>query len=181
MRNVMYRFFLLLFLTVPSVFSQDQKPDSAQNIVRVAMVKAIATDKNILITFNASWCIWCKWLETALESPDLKPIMEKYYTIAKLDVKEFGKKIQMLENPGGQQLLEEMGGSKSGLPFIAILNKKGTMIANSNMMPKKQNIGYPASKEQIAAFLQLLKKTAQRMTDKQVAVISSYLKKNAQQ
>jgi hypothetical protein len=54
------------------------------------------------------------------------------------------------------------------------------MIANSNVMPKKQNIGYPSSKEQIAAFIALLKKTAQRMTDKQATVISNYLKKNAQ-
>jgi thiol-disulfide isomerase/thioredoxin len=181
MRKVVCRLFVFQFLIIPAVFCQDQKPDSAQSIMRVAMTKVMTTDKNILITFNASWCIWCKWLETAMESPEVKPIMEKYYIIAKLDVKEFGKKIQTLENPGGQQLLDEMGGSKSGLPFIAILNKKGTMIANSNMMARKQNIGYPASKEQIVAFLQLLKKTAPRMTDKQATVISTYLKKNAQQ
>jgi thiol-disulfide isomerase/thioredoxin len=181
MRKIVCCLFVVQFLIASALFCQDQKPDSAQCILRVAMTKVMATDKNILITFNASWCIWCKWLETALESPEVKPIMEKYYIIAKLDVKEFGKKIQMLENPGGQQLLDDLGGSKSGLPFIAVLNKKGTMLANSNMMPKKQNIGYPASKEQIAAFLQLLKKTAPRMTDKQATLISTYLKKNAQQ
>jgi thiol-disulfide isomerase/thioredoxin len=181
MRKVMFRLFLLLFLIVPAVFSQDQKPDSAQTIMNAAMTKAMAADKNIFVIFQASWCIWCKWLESALENPEIAPIMEKYYTIAKLDVKEFGKKVQTFENPGGQKILEEFGGSKSGLPFIAILNKKGIMIANSNMMQKKQNIGYPSSKEQIAAFMVLLKKTAPRMTDKQATVISNYLKKNAQQ
>ncbi len=104
--------------------------------------------------------------------------MEKYYIIIKLDVKEFGAKKQTLENPGGQKLLEKLGG-KSGLPFLAILNKKGKMIANSNMMPKNQNIGYPGSKEEIAAFIKLLKKTAPLITDKQLVVISSYFKKNA--
>jgi thioredoxin-related protein len=181
MRGVMYRFFILLFLTFPAAFSQDQKPDSAHTIINAAMTKVMSTDKNVFVVFNASWCIWCKWLETALESPEIAPIIEKYYTIAKLDVKEFGKKMQTLENPGGQKILGELGGTKSGLPFIAILNKKGIMIANSNMMPKKQNIGYPSSKEQIAAFISLLKKTAPRITDKQTTVISHYLKKNAQQ
>jgi hypothetical protein len=170
-----------MFLTVSAIFCQDQKPDSAQNIMRVAVTKVMSTDKNILVIFHASWSIWCKWLDTALESPEIKPIMEKYYITAKLDVKEFGGKIQTLENPGGQTLLGELGGSKSGLPFIAILNKKGKMIANSNMMLKNQNIRYPGSKEEIAAFIKLLKKTSPRITDKQITVISNYLKKNAPQ
>jgi thioredoxin-related protein len=167
-----------MFLTVPAVFSQDQKPDSAQNIINESKTKVKSTNKNILVVFHASWCTWCKWLDKALESPEIKPIMEKYYTIVKIDVKEFGQKIQSLENPGGQKLMEKLDG-KSELPFIAVLNKKGKMIANSNMMPKNQNIGYPGSKEEIAAFIKLLKKTAPLMTDKHVVVISNYLKKNA--
>jgi thioredoxin-related protein len=181
MRKTIYQLFVLFFLAVPAVFSQDQKPDSAQNIINAAMANIRSTDKNILIIFHASWCIWCKWLDTTLENTEIKPIMENHYTIARLDVKEFGEKIQALENPGGQKLLGEFGGSKSGLPFLAILNKKGTMIANSNVMSKNQNIGYPGSKEEIAAFIKLLKQTAPRMTNKQRTVISKYLEKNAPQ
>jgi len=48
------------------------------------------------------------------------------------------------------------------------------MIANSNVMPNKQNIGYPGSREEISAFMKLLKKTATHMTNKQREVIQSY-------
>jgi thioredoxin-related protein len=181
MRKTMFRFIVLMFLPVPAVLSQNQKPDSAQNILSVAITEVRPTDKKILVIFHASWCIWCKWLDTALVSPEIKPIIEKNYVIAKLDVKEFGGKIQTLENPGGQKLFEELGGGKAGLPFLAILNKKGKMIANSNMMPKNQNIGYPGSKEEIAAFIKLLKKASPGITDKQITIISNYLKKNAPQ
>jgi hypothetical protein len=96
-----------------------------------------------------------------------------------IDVKERGDKIQTHENPGGQKILTDFGWTESGLPFIVFLNKKGKMIANSNVMPKNQNIGYPGSKEEIAAFIKLLKQTAPQMTDKQRTVISKYLEKNA--
>jgi uncharacterized protein YyaL (SSP411 family) len=177
MRKIIYRIIFLIFLINPAVYSQDLEPDSAQNIINHSMIQALSTNKNIFVVFHASWCTWCKWLDTAFESPEIKPIMEKYYVITKIDVKEFGKKIEILENPGGQKLLGKFGG-KSGLPFLVVLNRNGKMIANSNMMPKNQNIGYPGSKEEIAAFIKLLKKTTPQITSKHMSIISDYLIKN---
>jgi uncharacterized protein YyaL (SSP411 family) len=177
MKIITYRIIVLIFLTVSIVFSQVQKPASAQNIIDDGIIQVKTTNRNIFVVFHASWCTWCKWMDIALENPEIKPIMEKYYVILKIDVKEFGKKIETLENPGGRKLMEKLGG-KSGLPFVAILNKKGTMIANSNMMPKNQNIGYPGSKEEIATFIKLLKKTSPQITNKHITVISDYLKNN---
>jgi len=54
-----------------------------------------------------------------------------------VDVQERGNKIQTHENPGGQNIMSEFGGNNAGLPFVVFLNGKGTMIANSNVMPKK--------------------------------------------
>jgi len=169
--------FLLIFLTSASIFCQEQEPDSARNIIKTSISKC-SIDKKVLVVFHASWNAWCKWLDSALESPEIKPIMEKYFFIVKIRVKEFGKNSQTIENPGGQSLMKELGG-KSELPFIAILDKYGKMIANSNLLPKKQNIGYPGSKEEIAAFIKLIKKTAPKITKKQIDAISKYLNKNA--
>ena len=83
-------------------------------------------------------------------------------------------KYKPLENPGSESLLSEFKGDSSGLPFIAFLNEKGKIIANSNVMPQEQNIGYPGSKEEITAFVKLLKKTAPHMTNKQLDVIKKY-------
>jgi len=171
---------LLLLVTVP-VLGQASKPDSAKYILKAALVEAQSSKKNVFLIFHATWCVWCKRLETALENPEIKPIIDRNYVIARLDLKERGEKIQTHENTGGKEILAKFGGSKSGLPFIVFLNKKGKMIANSNVMPNNQNIGYPGTKEEIAAFIKLLKQTAPHMTDKQRTVISKYLKKSAPQ
>jgi thioredoxin-related protein len=174
-------FLLLLFFTTVPVLNQTDKPDSAQNILKSAVAEAQSSKKNVLLIFQATWCKWCKRLEAMLENPEIKPIIDKNYIIARLDVMERGEKIQTHENSGGKEILSRFGGSQSGLPFIVFLNKKGKMIANSNVMPKKQNIGYPGSEEEITTFIQLLKQTAPRMTNKERGRIVKYLKNNAPQ
>jgi thiol-disulfide isomerase/thioredoxin len=169
--------FLLIFLTSACMFCQEQKPDSAKSIINTSISRC-SKNKKVLVVFHASWNAWCRWLDSALESPEIKPIMEKYFLVAKIHVKEFGKNSQTIENPGGQSLMKKLGG-KSELPFIAILDKKGKMVANSNLLPKKQNIGYPGSKEEIAAFIKLIRKTAPKITKKQINAISKYLNRNA--
>jgi thioredoxin-related protein len=181
MRKYIFLFPVLLLLVSVSVLGQTGKPDSAQNILKAAVAEARSSNKSVFLMFHATWCKWCKRLDAALESPEIKPIIDKNYVIARLDVQERGEKIQTHENPGGKEILANFGGTQSGLPFIVFLNKKGKMIANSNVMPENQNIGYPGSKEEIAAFIKLLKLSAPHMTDEQRTVISEYLEKNAPQ
>jgi thioredoxin-related protein len=169
----------LLFIAYP-LFCQNTQPDSAQAILKAAVTEAKSSNKNVFLIFHATWCNWCKRLETALEAPEIKKLIDDNYIVVKLDVLEREEKIQINENPGASKVLAEFGwDDKSGIPFMVFLDRKGKMIANSNVMPKKQNIGYPGSKEEITAFVKLLKKTAPHMTGRQRAVISDYLKKNA--
>jgi hypothetical protein len=117
-------------------------------------------------------------LDAGLEDPGVKPIIEANYVITHLVVME-SKEKKILENPGGAEIMKDLGGEKSGLPFYAFIDGKGKMIVNSNAMPKDQNIGYPAAKEEIAVFEGLLKKSAKHMTDDQRSHVISYFEKNA--
>jgi uncharacterized protein YyaL (SSP411 family) len=162
-----------------SMSGQTAAPDSAQTVVHAAVLKAQSSKVNVLLIFHATWCSWCKRLETAFSDSTIKPIIDKNYIVAMLDVKERGEKVQTFENPGGQKFLSDFGGDKSGLPFIVFLNGKGKMIANSNVMPKEQNIGYPGSIEEIDAFVMLLKKTAPRITNKQLDDMKDYFELHA--
>ncbi len=179
MRKTVSLLQIFIFLITFYTPCQSGKPDSAQNLLREAAGEARSSKKNVLLIFHATWCEWCKRLEAALENPEIKPIIDNNYVIAKLDVMERGEKIQTHENPGGNELLVKFGGANTGIPYFVFLNNKGKMIANSNVMPRNQNIGYPGSKEEIAAFIKLLKQTAPRMTAKKCSKISKYLEKNA--
>ena len=46
-------------------------------------------------------------------------------------------------------------------------------------MPKNQNIGYPAAKEEIETFVKLLKTSSPDLTKKQLSKIKDYLERNA--
>ena len=84
-----------------------------------------------------------------------------------------------LENPGGTKYLADMGGAKSGLPFVVFLDKNGKKIADTNVLPGNSNIGYPAAPAEIAAFAKLLAKAAPRMSAAERAKITDYLKAHA--
>jgi len=180
-RRTLSLFILLIMLLPFSVFGQTAKPDSAQTILTTALTEARSAHKNVFLVFHATWCGWCKRLETAINDTALKVFIDENYIVVKIDVKERGDKIQSYENPGGQDILSDFGGKNSGLPFLVFLNGNGRMIANSNVIPQKQNIGYPGSQKEITAFLRLLKKTAPHMTNIQRDRIRSYFVQHAPQ
>ena len=105
--------------------------------------------------------------------------MTDNFIITHLDVQERGDKIKELENPGGNEVMKSFGGEKSGLPFYVLLDAAGKKLADSNVMDKNSNIGYPGSDEEIAAFGKLLKVSAKHLSNENYSVIINYLKKNA--
>jgi thioredoxin-related protein len=179
MRHLLISLILLTLMTVVMTCGQTQKPEPADGILKAAIQKAESSNKTVFLIFHASWCGWCKRLDAALEDRTIKELMEEHYVIARLDVLESGNNIQTLENPGGKKIMTDLGGEKSGLPFYAFLDAKGKKIADSNVMPKDQNIGYPNSPEEIVAFEKLLTRTAPRMSVGQRATIVAYLQKKA--
>lgn len=172
---------LLVFLfTITLLLGQDTKPQPADNILKAAYKEAHVSNKNVFLIFHASWCSWCKRLDKAMQSDELKKIFEDNYVITHVDVLEAKDKIETLENPGGKEIMAKLGGEKSGLPFYAFLDATGKKLADSNVMPTQNpNIGYPGSAEEIEAFGKLLKASAKNLNDEKFAMIIDYLKKNA--
>jgi thioredoxin-related protein len=177
----MRRIFLLpLFLVTLAAFASTQQmlagtPAQAKQVLDSALKDASSSKKNVFIVFHATWCSWCKRLDAALTDPEVKKIIKDNYIVTHLDVMERGEKAQTVENPGGQAIMKDLGGEKSGLPFYAILDAAGKKMADSNVMPGNQNIGFPGSQEEIAAFENILKQTAPRMSAEQRAVVTKHL------
>jgi len=112
---------------------------------------------------------------------------------------EHGEKAS-LNNPGGAELAEKLGGKTAGLPFFAFLDEHGEMIVNSNRpdegkppapregvraVPRRavvnpaaagNNIGYPAQPEEIQWFMAMLQKAAPQMTADESGTLEAWLK-----
>jgi len=178
LKKVFFLSFIIL-LNFAFIKAQSTAPVPAKSILTQAYAASDTSGKNIFLIFHASWCSWCKRLEKAMTSDELKPIFEKYFVITHLDIMERGEKVALLENPGGKEFMEKMGGAKSGLPFYVTLTGKGQKIIDSNVGNGNSNIGYPGSSEEIEAFGNILKTSAQKMTGDELKAILEYLTQNA--
>lgn len=150
----------------------------AETVVGTAVKQAAVQKKTALVIFHASWCGWCHKLDDALNGATLKPVVDRYFVVTHLTVMESGDK-KADENAGGETWMKKWGGEKSGLPFYVFLDAKGKKIADSNVMPKNQNIGYPGSPEEIEAFMTLLKRAAPKLSAPDAETMNAYLKENA--
>jgi thioredoxin-related protein len=173
------KIFLLCIVLAFYGSAQTAKPDSAQVILHRAEQHAAATHRHVLVIFHASWCKWCKKLDTALTDKAVSAIIEKQYVVVHLDVLERKEAIALYENPGGADLLNEFGGGKAGIPFFVILDTAGKNLGNSNILPDHQNVGYPSSKEEIAAFTEYLKRHAPAMTKHEQGKLAQYFLQHA--
>ncbi|HWB31341.1 MAG TPA: thioredoxin family protein [Vicinamibacterales bacterium] len=149
-------------------------PPSADAVVAGAVARAKAEHKAVLIEFGASWCTWCRSFEAFVKSPDAGPVIARNYVVTNLVVEERDDK-RALENPGGEALKTRWGGEKAGLPFYVFLDDAGRKVGDSNAMPGGGNIGFPAVPAEIAAFLDVVDKTAPSLTKADRDILRAYL------
>jgi uncharacterized protein YyaL (SSP411 family) len=152
--------------------------NTASAFLDAAKLTARQEGKGILVAFSASWCGWCERFDAFVTSPDVGRLVSGHFVILKLIVQERPDK-RHLNTLGAQTLMDDWGGSRSGLPFYVFLDANGEKIAGSNAMPNGSNVGYPSTPAEIEAFLRLLERSAPRMTADERARIAQYLKDRA--
>jgi thioredoxin-related protein len=147
------------FLIFSSGFAQTT-PEPATAVLQSAKEQAGKEKKNVFLIFHASWCGWCHKMDTALNDLKVKKYFQDNYVFRHLVVNEYNEK-KKLENPGAQEMMEQFGGKEEGIPYWAVLDATGKVLADSRIdgTPKK-NSGCPANKEEVDYFIKVLKKTS---------------------
>jgi len=171
-----------LILMCGVAFPQAQ-PESSDVLLNKAYKQAKKEKKNVFVIFHASWCGWCKKLDASINDPACSDYFNKSYVFVHLTVNE-AKDKKNLENPGAVDLFNKYTGGKSGIPFFLIYNKKGVLIADSNIRKEGEgldkpgsNMGCPAAPEEVAAFVEVLKKTS-KINDSEIKAVSERFSKN---
>ncbi|RXM39738.1 thioredoxin family protein [Chryseobacterium sp. CH21] len=157
------------------LFQLGAAQEKADVVLNKAFTEAKAEKKNVLLVFHASWCKWCKMMEKNMNLPETKPVFDKRFVTAYLDVQERGDK-KSLENPGGQELMNKYKGENAGLPFWLILSPKGEVLADS-FDAKGENLGSPATPEEVTTFIAKLGKASKLSNEEAQTIEKVFVKK----
>jgi hypothetical protein len=122
-------------------------------------------------------------MDASINDPACKDFFDRSYVIVHLTILE-SKDKKNLENPGAEDIFNANGGKGGGIPYFLVYDKKGNLISDSKFMPAKaapdakpSNIGCPASDEEVAAFIEILKKSS-KISEKEIQAVTERFRKN---
>ncbi len=160
-----FSLFLVLSFLVTALHSQTS-PLSADEIMKETFQQADKEKKNVIVIFHASWCIWCHRMDSSLTDKSCKKYFDDNYVIQHLVVDE-SKDKKNLENPGANEMRNKYGGKDLGIPYWLVFDANGKLLANSRVKTNDSltdisgdNSGCPASANEVAYFINVLKKTS---------------------
>lgn len=179
----MKRHTVLLALLLLFSFQAFTQPPSAQQILKTAYAQAKKENKNVFVIFHASWCGWCHKMDSSMNDAVCRKFFGDNYVICHLVVHE-SKGKEQLESPGALELMKEYRGDQSGIPFWLIFNSDGKWLSDSKMRSEGAgaaasgiNVGCPATEQEVAFFVEVLKRTS-RLGPDQLKVIQKRFLQN---
>ena len=167
---------------LPMLRSAAQGTATAEELLKEACTRAGKANKKVMVIFTASWCGWCHRMKKNMEEADVKPFFNQQFETLLITVLESPDK-KSLETPGGAVFFTKYGGDGKGIPFWLVFDKNGNLLADS-MKPDgspegKANTGCPYEKDEVAYFIEVLKKTT-TLNEDQLRIISQRFIKKAE-
>ncbi len=170
-----YKIFTFLFLSFIYLNTSAYAQQDAAVIMKKAFSQAKKENKNVFLIFHASWCGWCKKMDQQINDECCKQAFNSNYVITHLVVQE-SKKNKHLENPGAANILKKYNGDSSGIPFWLIFNQNGKLLEDS-FDSNGQNLGCPATKDEVNMFVQKLNESSQLSTSQLETIKNRFIRK----
>ena len=172
---------LLVFIFAVSI--AQEPPVSADAIMKEAYATAKKENKKVFVIFHASWCGWCRKMDTSMNDASCKKFFNDNFVVRHMVVDE-SKDKKNLETPGGQEFKIKYRGEGTGLPFWLIFDNNGNLLADAKIRPagatidaEGNNTGCPANEEEVNYFIEVLKKTTSLKND-ELEIIKKRFRKN---
>lgn len=169
----------------PAATRAQTSPDSAAIVMKDACTQASAANKKVFVLFHASWCGWCRRMDSLMGDAVCKDLFDRYYVIRHLTILESPDK-KDLENPGALDLYLKYAGSKNeGIPFWLIIDGDGTILADSRIKPdgaapgsSGANTGCPDKPDEVAYFVKVLEHTSGLSSDQLGVIAGQFSRKH---
>jgi hypothetical protein len=155
---------------------------SANDILKSAQAQAGSQHKLVFLILGSSWCGPCHRLDRMLAAPEVHPILEKYFVIAKVSVLEEKGNHPDLNTPGGNDLWKKLA-NNHGVPYFVFEDADGKILVTSDRpvanQPHGANVGYPDYPEEIDWFISMLKTAIPSISSEESHAIDAWLRKNS--
>jgi thioredoxin-related protein len=144
------------------------EPLDAGKVFEQARAQAAKQHKRLFLHFGVPTCKWCRRLDDFLRRKDIAEIVACDFVPVKIDLRRM---------TGADEVAKRFRKTDSGSPWFAIVDGKDHVLATSD--GPRGNVGFPVEPHEIAHFIDVLKKTAPRMTVAEIGKIEQTLKDNA--
>ncbi|MGE4036883.1 MAG: thioredoxin family protein [Hyphomonadaceae bacterium] len=150
--------------------------DSAESVLAREAAAAAAEDKNLLVVFFASWCVWCRPMDALFDDANTGPIMARHFRILHLRVGERDRTLRAQQLSGVEAAFLRLTRPErdAGLPYLAILGGgDGRTISTTRSLVSGENIGFPSTTADLDWFESMMRQGAPLITPAELAHVRS--------